>query len=81
MIKFNLFAPNAPFFYPLKISESLTVFYFFQGVEKGCVGNKWVKYGEEHHSFLREKNAGSMTGAEELFLFLQSKSLNLSLCS
>ena len=33
---FNPFVPNAPFLYPLKTSENLTV-------EKGCIGNKWVK--------------------------------------
>ena len=32
---FNPFIPNAPFLYPLKTSENLTV-------EKGCLGNKWV---------------------------------------
>ena len=34
---FNPFVPNAPFIYPLKTSEGC-----FQGVEKGCIGNKWV---------------------------------------
>ena len=37
------FIPNAPFLYPLKTSENLKVFWWFQGVEKGCIGNKWVK--------------------------------------
>ena len=27
---------------PLKISENRKVFWCFQGVEKGCIGNKWV---------------------------------------
>ena len=40
---FNAFVPNAPFLYPLKISENLTVFWYFQGVGKGCIGNEWVK--------------------------------------
>ena len=35
--------PNAPFFYLLKTSENLTIFWFFQGVEEGCIGKKWVK--------------------------------------
>ena len=35
------FVPNAPFLYPLKTSENLTVF-CFQGVEKGCIRNEWV---------------------------------------
>ena len=42
--KQNPFVPNASFFYPLKTSENFTVFWCFQGVEKGCIGNKWVKW-------------------------------------
>ena len=38
----NPFVLNAPFLYPLKMSENLTVFRCFQGVEKGCNGSKWV---------------------------------------
>ena len=38
----NPFVPNATFLYPLKISENLRVFGCFLGVEKGCIGNKWV---------------------------------------
>ena len=40
----NTFIPNAPFLYPLKTSKNLTVFWCFQGVEKGCIGNYWVKF-------------------------------------
>ena len=40
----NLFVPDAPFTYHLKTSENLTVFWYFQGVEKGCIENKWVKH-------------------------------------
>ena len=39
----NPLVPNAPFLYPLKTSENVTVFWCFQGVGKGCIGNKWVK--------------------------------------
>ena len=39
----NPFVPNAPLLYHLKTSENLTVFWCFQGVEKECIGNKWVK--------------------------------------
>ena len=39
----NPFVPNAPFLYPLKTSENCEVFWCFQGVEKACVGNEWVK--------------------------------------
>ena len=38
----NSFVPSAPFLDPLKTSEDLTVFWCFQGVEKGCIGNNWV---------------------------------------
>ena len=38
----NQFVPNAPFQYPLRISENLQVFCCFQGVEKRYIGNKWV---------------------------------------
>ena len=36
------FVPNALFLYPLKTSENLTIFWCFPGVEKRCIGNKWV---------------------------------------
>ena len=38
----NRFVPNTPFLYPLKTSENLKVVWCFQGVQKGCIGNKWV---------------------------------------
>ena len=42
--KFNPFVPNAPFLYPLKtLSEKLTIFWCFRRIEKGCIGNEWVK--------------------------------------
>ena len=40
----NLFVPNAPFLYPLKTSENRKVFWCFQGVDKGSIGNEWVTY-------------------------------------
>ena len=42
---FNPFVPNAPFSLPLppkKTSENLKVLLCFQGVDKGCIGNKWL---------------------------------------
>ena len=41
---FNPCFPNTLFHNPLKTSENRKVFWCFQGVEKGCIGNKWVKY-------------------------------------
>ena len=43
LILLNPFVPDALFFQPLKTSENLAVFWCFQGVEKGCIGNEWVK--------------------------------------
>ena len=42
-VELNPFVPNAPFFYTLKTSDNLTVFWCFLEVKKGCIGNKWVK--------------------------------------
>ena len=39
----NTFVSSAAFLYPLKTSENLMVFWCLQGVEKGCIGKKWVK--------------------------------------
>ena len=43
VLNFNPFFPNAPFLYPLKTSENHQIFRYFQGIEKGCIENKWVK--------------------------------------
>ena len=47
---FNPFVPNASFLYPLKISENLSVSRCFQWIEKGCIGNEWVKLISCHWS-------------------------------
>ena len=39
----KVFVANAPFLYPLKTSENLSVFEYFQGVVKGRIWNKWVE--------------------------------------
>ena len=39
----NPIVSNTPFLYLLKTSENPTVFWCFQGAEKGCIENKWVK--------------------------------------
>ena len=39
---FNPFVPNETFLYSLK-TENFTIFWCFQGADKGCIGNKWVK--------------------------------------
>ena len=39
----NQFVPNVLLLFPLKTSENLTVFLCFQGVEKGCIRDEWVK--------------------------------------
>ena len=50
MFNFNPFIPNVPFFYPLKTSENRKVFWCFQGIQKGCIGNEcvWVKLVSKH---------------------------------
>ena len=45
----NPFVPNGPLLYPLKTSENRQVFWYFQGVEKGCIGNEWVKFISSAH--------------------------------
>ena len=44
-ITFNPFVPNALFLYHLKTSENFMVFWCFQGVEKGYIGNNCFKWG------------------------------------
>ena len=39
-----LFVPNEPFLYPLKTFKNLMVFWCFKGVEKGCIGNEWIRF-------------------------------------
>ena len=39
----NSFVLNTPILYPMKTSENLAVFWCFQEVEKGSIGNKWAK--------------------------------------
>ena len=46
----NPFVPNAPFFYPLKTSGKLTFSWCFQGVERGCIENKWVNTCKHRHN-------------------------------
>ena len=40
----NSFVSGAPFFYPLKTSESCKVSWCLQGVGKGCIWSKWVNH-------------------------------------
>ena len=51
MIKLNLFVPNAPFLCPLKPSENRKVSWRFQGVEKGWIGNEWVKQISKRNAY------------------------------
>ena len=41
----NQFVSNATFLYPVKHQRTVKVFWCFQGVEKGYIGNKWVNIG------------------------------------
>ena len=53
----NPFVLNAPFLYSLRTSKNLKVFWCFQGIEKGCIGKRWVNttWKSEHRNefFLR----------------------------
>ena len=42
-IGMNPLVPSVPFLWLQKTSENREVFWFFQVVEKGCIGNKWVQ--------------------------------------
>ena len=39
----NPFVSSAPFLCLRRISENREVFQGFQGLAKGCIGNKWIK--------------------------------------
>ena len=48
----NPFVPNASFLYILKTSKNRKVFWRFQRIENGCIGNKWININtlnETHH--------------------------------
>ena len=62
-LTFNPFVPNSPFLYSLKTSENLTVFWYFQEVEKGCIGSTWVN----------GCNVGSSSWEKHLGLVLDEK--------
>ena len=38
----NPIVTNAPFLYTRKTLENRQVFWFFRGLEKGCIGKEWV---------------------------------------
>ena len=53
LLYLNPFVPNAPFLYPLKTS----------GIEKGCIGNEWLKkVWKAHHKryILADKTAKTL---------------------
>ena len=62
---FNLFVSSAPFLY------HITVFWWFQEVEKGSIGNKWVKIADEKSLGNRLSNI-----REEVILFHSPKFQN-----
>ena len=43
VLSINPFVPNAPFLYPPENIRKPCGFLCFQGVEKWCIGNEWVK--------------------------------------
>ena len=73
LVTFNPFVPNAYFLYSLKTSENLTVFWGFQGVEKGCIGNELV------NKFLAVKSINPFHKTD-LFLYFLKTSENKRFC-
>ena len=57
--------PMHPFSTSLKTSENLTVFWCFQGAEKGCIGNK----GVNRHFYLIQK-LRDFVWKEEMKMFI-----------
>ena len=49
-LNFNPFALNVRFLYPLKTSETLTVFWSFQGVENRCIG--WTSHNTKEKNII-----------------------------
>ena len=64
---FNPFVPNPPFLYSLKTSENLTVYGYFQGVEKGSFGSKWVKSKELQNHISEAHSEPRQTSNMETF--------------
>ena len=70
---FNSFVPNVPFLQPLKTSEK--VFWRFQRIQKGCIGNKWVDLFRGNASFysncciILENIKKTTTGLANIYLF------------
>ena len=82
---FNPFVPNAPFIYALKTSEKIKVFWYFQEIEKGCIGNELVKVTNWKHensnfryaenyicgvSFFKYQRAGELKNYNFLIVFI-----------
>ena len=71
---FNPFVSNAPFLYPLKKSENLTVFWCFQRVEKRCIGNNGLNINSCQclcNLFRESRTDGSLIPTELLTPCLQ----------
>ena len=69
------FVPNAPFLYSLKTSENLRVFWRFQGVEEGCIGNEWVK--SIHNQGYRKRPLTWNCGSSHPEVFLRKRVLKI----
>ena len=61
----NPFVPNAPFLYPLKSSENLTIFWCVQGYRKGALGtNRLTDFWPIFHFYFlwkRQRVRGSLS--------------------
>ena len=52
----NLFIPSAPFLYSLKTPENRKVFWYFHGLEKVYIENKWAKQNCSFNSVLSNRH-------------------------
>ena len=81
------FVLNAPILYPLKTSENRKVFWRFQGVEKGCIRNKWNKMGLvkkaapcDSNNMMQNQHKIRFLSSRNQSIDLQRKSIGWFLC-
>ena len=73
---FNPFHATGLFQYHLKTYEKLTIFWCFQGVEKGYTGNEWVNSQLIYHERFHFK-VGLSTSKKNVFICFNKSSLKM----
>ena len=74
----NVFFPKSPFLSPLK-TENLAVFWCFQGVEKGCIGNEWVNPFLANAPIIYLSKTSKSLWSSDIFRGFKIEKLGLSL--